>query len=75
MSRSDGYRRFAAKCMKIAHDAEDERHRAIFVQMAGYSASSASYIRFHLQQYFSLLVCLGYLSKATAFLRELALLR
>jgi hypothetical protein len=34
MSRSDGYRRFAAECMKIAHAAEDERQRAIFVQMA-----------------------------------------
>jgi hypothetical protein len=34
MSRSDGYRRFAAECLKIAHAAEDERQRAIFVQMA-----------------------------------------
>ena len=34
MSRLDGYRRFAAECMKIAHDAEDEQQRAIFVQMA-----------------------------------------
>jgi hypothetical protein len=34
MSKSDDYRRFAAECMKIAHTAEDETQRAIFVQMA-----------------------------------------
>jgi hypothetical protein len=34
MSRSDDYRRFAAECMKIASVAEDERQRAIFIQMA-----------------------------------------
>jgi hypothetical protein len=34
MSRSDDYRRFAAECLKIAHDAEDEQQRAIFVEMA-----------------------------------------
>jgi hypothetical protein len=34
MSRSDDYRRFAAECLKIAHDAEDEQQRATFVEMA-----------------------------------------
>ena len=34
MGKSDNYRRFAAECMKIAHAAEDEQQRAIFVEMA-----------------------------------------
>ena len=34
MGKSDDYRRFAAECMKIAHAAEDEQQRAVFVEMA-----------------------------------------
>lgn len=34
MSRSDEYRRFAAACLKIERGADDERQRAIFLQMA-----------------------------------------
>jgi hypothetical protein len=33
MIRSDEYRRFAAECLKMARTAEDEQHRAIFLQM------------------------------------------
>ncbi len=34
MSRSDEYRRFAAECLKLARTAEDEKNRAVFLQMA-----------------------------------------
>ncbi len=34
MGKSDDYRHFAAECMKIAHAAEDEQQRAVFVEMA-----------------------------------------
>ena len=34
MSRSDGYRRFAAECLKMAQTAEEEQNRATFLQMA-----------------------------------------
>ena len=33
MIRSDEYRRFAGECLKMARTAEDEQHRAIFLQM------------------------------------------
>jgi hypothetical protein len=34
MSRSNEYRRFAAKCVKIARACEDEQRQAIFLKMA-----------------------------------------
>jgi hypothetical protein len=34
VNRSDEYRRFAAECLKIAQAAEDEKQRALFLQMA-----------------------------------------
>jgi hypothetical protein len=34
LARSDEYRRFAAECLKMAHATEDERNRAVLVQMA-----------------------------------------
>jgi hypothetical protein len=34
LNRSDEYRRFAAECLKIGQAAEDEKQRALFLQMA-----------------------------------------
>jgi len=34
MNRSDEYRRYAAECLKMAHAADDEQQRAVFLQMA-----------------------------------------
>ena len=34
MRRSDDYRRFAAECLRIGQATEDERQRALFLQMA-----------------------------------------
>jgi hypothetical protein len=34
MSRSEDYRRFAGVCLDIAETTEDQRIRAVFVQMA-----------------------------------------
>jgi hypothetical protein len=34
MGRSEEYRRFAAECLTMANDTEDEQTRAIYLQMA-----------------------------------------
>jgi hypothetical protein len=34
MSRSEDYRRFAGACLEIADATEDQRTRAVFIQMA-----------------------------------------